>query len=171
MRFADLLRGLSREIRVVGLPLWNHFCTAFDPQSDNPFERIVYRKPEQGALDKVALFRYDKDFVIGQGNHVITSQGNPCAPASAFLPAFDTSPIAAGRTSFERFAMVPPPTPQPTCPSNGWPLETRPAKSSDEKGEEGVRFVFEKWFYFENPGISRLGPRPGTVLQAARLTN
>ena len=98
----------------MGLPLESLLHGVLS-QSDNPFERIVYRKPEQGALDKVA-YRYDKDFVIGQGNHVITSQGNP-VPGFGVSPTFDTSPIAAWSTSFERFAMVPPPTPQPTCPS------------------------------------------------------
>lgn len=61
---------------VVGVPMWNHYCTKQDDLSDpNPFTRMKYRHVDQNPLDKVAFEWTDQKFVIGQGNHNLYIDG------------------------------------------------------------------------------------------------
>lgn len=73
---ADTLR--ESDAQVAGIPLWNHFATDKD-LTGNPFERMVYRHPDRGALDKIA-YRYHSAWTIEMGNHgVRDGQGNKLA--------------------------------------------------------------------------------------------
>lgn len=75
-------RSLADEIRacnadVIGIPLWNHYCTAQDADSPNPFERMVWRQAERNPMDKM-LYRYRADLTIAQGAHrILDAQGVP----------------------------------------------------------------------------------------------
>ncbi len=54
--------------RVVRMDLYNHLRTALDEPADCPFEAMVWRQREPGALPKVA-FRWEPGAIIEQGNH------------------------------------------------------------------------------------------------------
>lgn len=67
-RLADFLRGLAPNVGVVEATMWNHYRTGLDGPELEPFESMVWRHPEKGALPKVA-FRSENGAVIRQGNH------------------------------------------------------------------------------------------------------
>lgn len=56
------------ETNIVTASLFNHYETGIDLPVDDPFQRMVWRKRDPGALPKVA-FRWDVQAVIHQGNH------------------------------------------------------------------------------------------------------
>lgn len=62
----DYLRGLA--VDCVRAQLFNHFPTSGDPESINPFWRIVNRDRNPAPLPKVAL-RWKSGVTIGMGNH------------------------------------------------------------------------------------------------------
>lgn len=65
-RVADVIEASG--VSIAEATLYNHFPTAVDPAETDPFDRIVWRQREPGALPKVA-FRWHPDAVIEQGNH------------------------------------------------------------------------------------------------------
>lgn len=67
---ANFLNSLPGHVNVVHADLWNHFGSAIDPQGSIPFQNMGWRQNVKGAMPKVA-FRYHKDAVIGQGNHLV----------------------------------------------------------------------------------------------------
>lgn len=76
-RIGDFLRGLAPHIGFAPAQLTNHFPSAQDTESPNPFESIVWRDKVPASLPKIA-FRYDPDAVIEQGNHVVhLGRGQP----------------------------------------------------------------------------------------------
>lgn len=56
---------------ILHAPLFNHFPTALDPGEKIPFQSIIYRQKERGALPKVA-FKWTDGAVIAQGNHSVS---------------------------------------------------------------------------------------------------
>lgn len=66
----DFLRDMPDHVNIVHADLYNHFGSALDLKTGNPFQNIVYRQKEKGALPKVA-FRWHESAVIGQGNHSV----------------------------------------------------------------------------------------------------
>ncbi len=78
---AELLRQANAN--VVGIPMWNHFCTPKDKESVNPFKRMLYRHPEQNPLDKIAMV-WEPGMVIDMGNHnVRIGRSALCLPGIA----------------------------------------------------------------------------------------
>lgn len=65
-RIADVLA--STHVGIAEARLFNHFPTDVDPHEPDPFDRIIWRQPQPGALPKVA-FKWQTDAVIEQGNH------------------------------------------------------------------------------------------------------
>jgi hypothetical protein len=63
----DHLRSLQPNIRAAGALLYNHFTTDLDEEG-NPFQAMVWRQVDHGALPKVAV-RWHETLVIHQGNH------------------------------------------------------------------------------------------------------
>ena len=70
-RIKDVINDLPENINVIEASLFNHFPTSVDVESIIPFESMVWRQKEKGALPKVAV-KYDKDMIIEQGNHSVT---------------------------------------------------------------------------------------------------
>jgi hypothetical protein len=56
--------------------LYNHWPSAMDPDSPDPFVTIAWREAEPAKLPKVA-FRWRPSSVIHQGNHGVTIPGPP----------------------------------------------------------------------------------------------
>jgi hypothetical protein len=70
---ADTLR--SCPYPVVGLGMWNHFCTSQDKENEvNPFKRMVWRCAERNPLDKVAYY-YTPRVALTEGNHGLQENG------------------------------------------------------------------------------------------------
>lgn len=69
-KISEVISSLPKDINVIQADLYNHFPTALDPENINPFESIVWRQFNKGALPKVAV-KYSKDMVIHQGNHSV----------------------------------------------------------------------------------------------------
>ena len=65
---ADFINGVSDFVTVLSADLYNHYGTALDNISDNPFASIGWRKREKGSFPKVA-FRWEDGVVVDQGNH------------------------------------------------------------------------------------------------------
>lgn len=61
------LRDRPEDIRAIKAKRWNHVCTALDPESKNPFARIIFR--ENTRVMQKAAYRYDPAWTIQQGNH------------------------------------------------------------------------------------------------------
>lgn len=58
-------------VNVVTASLFNHLCTAVDPDDVDPFRSMVWRQAQPAPLPKVA-FRWQDGAVIHQGNHGVT---------------------------------------------------------------------------------------------------
>lgn len=80
MPLADFLRKADGD--VVGGLMYNHYATGIDDDIPNPFEAMQWRRPEAGALPKVAV-RWNDKLTIHQGNHSadVTGGGPWLAPA------------------------------------------------------------------------------------------
>jgi glycosyltransferase involved in cell wall biosynthesis len=84
---ADQTENLSERVRksssgVIGVPMWNHFCTNQDGENKNPFIRMCFKNIERNALDKVA-YRYTPYIKIGDGNHAVSTLSDRCIPGRA----------------------------------------------------------------------------------------
>jgi glycosyltransferase involved in cell wall biosynthesis len=64
----EVLENRNPDVFVVQATLYNHWVTALDGDSQNPFEAMVYREAQPGALPKVAC-RWHSELVIEAGNH------------------------------------------------------------------------------------------------------
>lgn len=71
-RFADWLN--SRSSRVVHGQMYNYISTALDPDHDDPFVRMQWRRSTPSLSGNVA-FRWHPDAVIDAGNHGVRING------------------------------------------------------------------------------------------------
>jgi glycosyltransferase involved in cell wall biosynthesis len=132
---------------VVTARLFNHFPTAIDPDEKDPFESIVWRQREPGALPKVA-FRWHPDAHIHQGNHgvdrpdAVTVEGLevrhfPYRSAEQFVRKARNGAAAYRATDL------------PETMGAHWRAY---GDILDRYGEEAlVDQVFRKWFWFFSP--------------------
>ncbi len=67
----NTINDLPEDIDVIFADLYNHFPSAIDGNTGNPFEDIGWRQQSKGALPKVVC-KWHKDMVIEQGNHGVT---------------------------------------------------------------------------------------------------
>lgn len=67
-RIADALRELPDHFSVAEASLFDHVATGVDPADPNPITRMQYRRPDRGALPKVAC-KPMAPVTIHQGNH------------------------------------------------------------------------------------------------------
>lgn len=78
---ADLIRWTKA--KVIGIPMWNHFCTPKDVDDKNPFKRMVWRHPQQNPLDKIAMI-WKPGMIIEMGNHNVRMEDQAaCLPGEA----------------------------------------------------------------------------------------
>jgi len=68
-RIADVLDRCTGNVATAAL--FNHFPTAVDPVTPDPFRSIVWRQPDPAPLPKVA-FKWEPGAVVHQGNHGVT---------------------------------------------------------------------------------------------------
>lgn len=68
---SNTINALSDNVNVITCDLYNHFPSAIDLETGNPFVDIGWRQQDKGALQKIAV-KYHKDMVIEQGNHSVT---------------------------------------------------------------------------------------------------
>lgn len=150
-RLAKVLRDAGPHARVASAPLYNHFPSSIDPEEGCPFERIVYRQPEAGALPKVA-FRYHESVQIEQGNHGVYLEGvRPAAHIHDLLklrhfPYRSAEQfIRKAKNGAEAYAA----TDLPHTAGAHW----REYGAILERSGEQVLIeeVFEKWFHFPAP--------------------
>ncbi len=67
-RIADTLAGIPNPYMVVPADLYDHVCTAEDPDEPDPVLRIGWRRTTPGKFPKVAV-RWHESLVIEMGNH------------------------------------------------------------------------------------------------------
>lgn len=134
----------------VGGTLWNHFTTDFDLEENNPFQSMIYRHPQVGALPKIA-FRPVRRFVIEAGNHSVTQDGQP-------LPLFDNSRVELRHfpyRSYEQFRS------KSVNGGRAYEATDLPHDTGahwreyyailQRGGDEALRGVYERWFHFPAP--------------------
>lgn len=66
----ETIYKLDKNVNVIQADLYNHFPSAIDPVTGNPFTEINWRQENKGSLPKVAV-KYHKDMIIKQGNHSV----------------------------------------------------------------------------------------------------
>lgn len=147
-RLAVTLRGMPDIVRVIQAPLWNHFSSNLDVEGESPFERIVYRQREPGALPKVC-FRWTDAAVIHQGNHGVSLPGMRDGrvrtvelrhfPYRTF-EQFKRKAIN-GKRAYEATDL--PPDTGAHWREYGAILE--------RGGDDALREVFDRWFHFPAP--------------------
>jgi hypothetical protein len=140
------LQSLPRDVGVVTADLYNHFPSSIDPPGDNPFETIVWRQRDPGALPKVAL-RWQEGAVIAQGNHDVFGVDGGRVPGleirhfpyrgtQQFLNKCKQGAAAYAATDL-------PPETGAHWRSYGQILE--------QHGEDALLEVFYRWFWFLSP--------------------
>lgn len=67
-RLAVALRQIGPEVGLMNADLYNHFGTHLDPPGETPFQRMIWRQQQPGAMPKVAV-RWNDQVEILQGNH------------------------------------------------------------------------------------------------------
>lgn len=72
-RFPEVIDSLPDYVRVINVPIINHFRTALDPETGNPFADMKWRHTDINPLPKVAI-KWTNDLAIAQGNHSVISE-------------------------------------------------------------------------------------------------
>jgi len=150
-RLADTLRQMPPGVGVVQATLWNHFATALDLDDPLPFRSMVYRHEDAGALPKVA-FRWHPDAVILQGNHGVEHPANgqaggivaagvelrhfPNRTSGKFGPKARNGAQAYAATDLGRDVGA------------HW---RQYGELLERHGEEALREVWERWYWFLSP--------------------
>ena len=161
-RLADVLE--SSGVGIVEARLFNHFPTAVDPDEADPFDRIVWRQTEPGALPKVA-FRWHRDAVIAQGNHNVWLSNRALREERLEVRHFpyrsEAQFIRKVRNGAEAYRAADlPPEIGAHWRSYGDLL--------DRHGEEALLEVFHRYFWFLSPTDAGLTPDPAPYLRWQR---
>lgn len=145
-RLADMLRDESPDVGVVNATIWNHYRTSLDVDHGNPFQSMIWRHLDKGALPKVA-FRWQVGCVIHQGNHGVSDAG----PVSATQLQIRHFPYR----SFEHFkrkaingSLAYKATDLPEHEGAHW---RGYGEILERHGEDALREVYEKYFEFLSP--------------------
>ncbi len=143
------LRNMDPGIRVVSADLYNHHPTAADPAGDNPFETIVWRMVEPGALAKVA-FRYEPGVVVEMGNHAVTFRdGVPGVMGGGLsIRHFSHRSPEQFRRKVVNGAAAYAATDLPYTYGAHWRSY---AQILENGGEEALLGVFNRWFWHASP--------------------
>lgn len=144
-RLGGWLRRLGTAYGIVPAKLWNHFPSAIDPAGDNPFETIVWRQPDPGALPKVA-FRYRSDVVVAQGNHAVHfAEAVPVLPRDEVrLRHFPYRSYPQFRRKAETGAAAYAATDLPQDQGAHW---RQYGAILERHGDDALRQVFERWYW------------------------
>jgi hypothetical protein len=149
-RVADALAALPAFARVVQAPLYNHLCTALDEPTGGPFERLVWRQQEPGALPKVAV-RWEPGVVIEQGNHGVQLPGEPTEPSIGVLelrhfPIRSAEHlILKARQGAAAYRAAPELAEDLGAHWRAW------GRILDQGGEDAIREVFREHWWYRSP--------------------
>lgn len=160
-RVKDVLHTLKSDCLVATADLFDHVCSAQDPEEENPVKRIGWRRVYKGALTKVAC-RWRDWLLIQQGNHgayyhgvtpktaesVFTIRHFPYRSAEQFVRKIRNGAAAYRATDLNEETGA-------HWRSYGHILEAQ--------GEDALKEVFRTWFYLQFPTQTRdaiLDPAP-----------
>lgn len=158
-RLGEVLRAMPDDVGLVEAPLWNHYATSIDRIDPVPFRSLVYKHRPRLPLPKAAV-RWKPTVQIQQGNHSSTGY------AGAGI-AMDDSPLAVRHfpyRSWEHFlhkvivgSAAYAATDLPVTMGDAWRQYGEILK---RHGEEGLRQVYDEWFYFVSPTDADLALDP-----------
>lgn len=145
----DFLRGLGPDVWVARATLWNHFGSALDEPGETPFERMVWRHTDVGALPKVA-FRWRLGAVVHQGNHGVTLGGFEAATCGGLeLRHFPYRSWEHFERKARNGAAAYAATDLPEDMGSHW---RRYGRLLETAGPDALRTeVYERWFWFSDP--------------------
>jgi hypothetical protein len=144
----EALGGMSKDVGIVKVDLYNHLATAEDEALESPFDRMHWRQRFPLALGKVAC-RTRPDLVIEVGNHFARTDGVclavPGLVARHFPYRTEDQFIERVRTAYASIL------------SSDLPLTSgihvrAYGRCLEEEGEEALRKHFRHWFYSPDPG-------------------
>lgn len=145
--FFNALKGMW----TVRVPLFNHFCSAIDAEGATPFERIVYRQKDRGALPKVA-FLWKSDAVIEQGNHGVHYTDGQEAPQYSIeamqIRHFPYRSPEQFVHKAENGAKAYAATTLPPSVGAHW---RQYGEILQRHGQEALLEVFYEWYHFKSP--------------------
>lgn len=163
----DRLGGLVRNhvderCNLLNADLYNHFPTAIDELGVSPFETIVWRQRNPGALPKV-LFRWEPGSVIHQGNHGVTlPSGERAWPGQVELRHFPYRSAAQFVRKARNGAEAYRATDLPDHVGAHWRAY---GDILDRHGEEALAEVFRSHFWFLSPVDAGLIRDPAPYLR------
>lgn len=143
----NVLRGQRNEVGVVTATLYNHFRTALDLDDECVFRSATYRQRHPGALPKVA-YRWHADTVIAAGNHGVI---DPCGVTVDVGVTIRHFPYR----SFEHFARKAANGREAylatDLPDNLGAHWRQHGEILERHGEDALREVWERWYWFLSP--------------------
>lgn len=143
-RIAYVLDHLPESAMVATAALYDHYPSAIDPVGDNPFKTIRWRRPDPGALPKVA-FRWRQGVRILQGNHgvvypSVTPRSYPALLIRHFPYRTAEQFINKARKGAEAYAAT-------TLPEHEGAHWRQYGAILEREGEAGLEAVFRRWFW------------------------
>lgn len=70
----DVLDALDPSVVVLPVPSLTHVETGHDVDDENPYKRMIWRRPDPSSLPKIC-YRYSPDLTIWHGNDGVTRNG------------------------------------------------------------------------------------------------
>lgn len=154
-RLADMLRATHSNVGVVTALLYNHFRTGLDGPEVNPFQSMIWRQVQPGALPKVA-FRYQADCRILQGNHGV--EGVYGSSVSGLeIRHFPYRSWEHFKRKAENGAKAYDATDLPIQEGAHW---RGYGEILDRHGEGALKEVYDKYFHFLSPVNEGMIPNP-----------
>lgn len=149
-RIKDALAELPDWTLIAEASLYDHVATGRDSEALNPLERLQWRRPDPGALPKVAC-RALPGLTIEQGNHNATYETEAIPPRVSGLLNIRHFPyrsitqfVSKVRNGAHAYAATDlPPEAGAHWRQYGEILNTR--------GEDGIAELFRKWYWREDP--------------------
>lgn len=145
---ADAIRPIP-DHNVLGIPMWNHYCTSRDEVNDNPFKRMVWRHPNQNPLDKT-IIRWQPGMEICDGNHLVkyngqTIPGQPCGIGIRHFSARSADLfVSKSVTAAIRLSMT-------DLPVDIGAHVRMYAKTVSDYGPEVLKEHYYRYFFFDKP--------------------
>lgn len=143
-RISFVLGHLPDSAMVATAALYDHYPSAIDPQGDNPFLTIRWRRPDPAPLVKVA-FRWQSGVRVLQGNHgvvypTVTPRQYPALLIRHFPYRTCSQFITKARNGAAAYAAT-------TLPENEGAHWRQYGAILEREGEAGLEAVFRRWFW------------------------
>ncbi len=157
-RLGIVLSKMPGYTHAIEAPLYNHFPSSIDPAGSIPFTTIGWRQREPGALPKVC-FRWSPDITILQGNHAISGGEGHVTRGGVELRHFPYRTFEQFKHKAAMGAAAYAATDLPQTEGAHW---RQYGAILDRHGEDALREVYERWFWFLAPveGGLVLDPAP-----------